>query len=44
MDGLLLLADLGGVRGFIARGAATDGRATYALGSNDQTMPWFYGL
>jgi hypothetical protein len=43
-DGLLFLAGLSDVRGFIARGAATDGKAHYPMGSNDQTMPWLYGL
>jgi hypothetical protein len=44
VEGLLLLASVGEVKGFIARGVATDGRSTYPLGSNDQTGPWFYGL
>lgn len=42
--GLLLLASLSDVRGFVGRGVATDGRAHYAMGSDDQTLPWFLGL
>lgn len=43
VKGLLRLASLG-PPGFIARGVATDGRTPYPMGSNDQTMPWLYGL
>ena len=43
-EGLLLLAGVGGVDGFIARCVAEDGITTYPMGSNDQTAPWFYGL
>lgn len=43
VKGLLLLASLG-PPGFIGRGVATDGRTPYPMGSNDQTMPWIYGL
>jgi hypothetical protein len=43
-EGLLHLANAGEVKGFVARGFATDGRTSYPMGSNDQTGPWFYGL
>lgn len=43
-NGLYFLASVGSTQGFIARGVATDGKAHYPLGSNDQTFPWFYGL
>jgi hypothetical protein len=42
--GLVRLSEVGEVRGFIARGFATDGRTSWPMGSNDQTGPWFYGL
>lgn len=42
--GLLRLATLTAVPGFIARGIAADGASCYPLGSDDQTHPWFYGL
>lgn len=42
--GLMLLASISQVKGFVGRGVATDGRAHYAMGSDDQTLPWFYGL
>ena len=42
--GLMFLSGLSEVRGFIGRGVATDGKAHYPMGSNDQTMPWLYGL
>ncbi len=42
--GLLLLNSVSDVKGFIARGVSTDGKSHYAMGSNDQTLPWFYGL
>ena len=44
VQGLLFLASLGNTPGFIARGVATDGKTTYPMGSNDQTMPWLYGI
>jgi hypothetical protein len=44
MEGLLFLASLSETPGFIARGAGTDGVCHYAMGSDDQTLPWFYGL
>lgn len=43
-QGLMLLASIGTVKGFVGRGVATDGRAHYPMGSDDQTLPWFYGL
>lgn len=42
--GLIRLAGVGGVPGFVARGFATDGKAHYTASSSDQTYPWFYGL
>ena len=44
VSGLLKCASVSDVPGFIARGVGTDGRCHYALGSQDQTHPWFYGL
>jgi hypothetical protein len=44
MEGLLFLNSISDVKGFVGRGVSTDGRAHYAMGSNDQTMPWFFGL
>ena len=41
---LLLAASVSDVPGFIARGIGTEGRCHYPLGSEDQTLPWFYGL
>lgn len=43
-QGLLLAASVSDVPGFIARGIGTEGRCHYPLGSEDQTLPWFYGL
>ena len=43
-QGLMLLARVGNTPGFIARGVATDGRSHHPAGSDDQTLPWFYGL
>lgn len=43
-EGLLLLAEVGERKGFVARGLCEDGRTHYAVGSNDQTGPWLYGL
>ncbi len=43
-SGLLHVARIGQTPGFIARGVSTDGVTHYAMGSNDQTLPWFYGL
>lgn len=42
--GLMKLASVGQTKGFIARGLTADGSAHYALGSNDQTLPWLYGM
>ncbi|HEY6167223.1 MAG TPA: hypothetical protein VI454_04230 [Verrucomicrobiae bacterium] len=44
MEGLLLLASISDVKGFVGRGVSTDGRSHYPMGSNDQTSPWFLGL
>lgn len=44
MEGLLLLASVSDVKGFVARGCSTDGRSHYPMGSDDQTLPWFLGL
>lgn len=44
MEGLLLLASISDVKGFVGRGVSTDGRSHYPMGSNDQTLPWFLGL
>ena len=43
-SGLMKLATVGQTRGFIARGLCADGSAHYALGSEDQTLPWLYGM
>lgn len=43
-QGLLKLSMVSDVPGFIARGVSTDGITHYPNGSNDQTVPWFYGL
>ena len=43
-DGLLLAASVSDVPGMIVRGVGTDGKAHHPLGSEDQTLPWFYGL
>jgi len=44
MEGLLLLNSISERTGFVGRGVSTDGRSHYPMGSNDQTLPWFYGL
>lgn len=44
MEGLLMLNSVSEVKGFVARGVSTDGKSHYAMGSNDQTLPWFLGL
>ena len=44
MGGLLLLASISDVPGFVGRGVSTDGKSHYPMGSNDQTLPWFLGL
>lgn len=43
-EGLMKCASVSDVPGFIARGVGTDGICHYPLGSEDQTLPWFYGL
>ncbi len=43
-QGLLKLASVSDVPGFIARGVSTDGKTHYPNGSNDQTIPWVCGL
>ncbi len=42
--GLVKCASASNVPGFIARGFGADGLCHYPLGSDDQTIPWFYGL
>ena len=42
--GLMKLATVGQTKGFIARGLTADGSAHHALSSEDQTLPWFYGM
>lgn len=44
VHGLFRLQDVCSVPGMIARGVSADGSAHYALGSDDQTGPWLYGL
>jgi hypothetical protein len=44
MEGLLFLNSISDVPGFVGRGVSTDGKSHYAMGSNDQTFPWFLGL
>ena len=44
MEGLLFLNSISEVKGFVGRGVTTDGKSHYAMGSNDQTMPWYTGL
>ena len=44
MEGLLFLASISEVKGFVGRGVSTDGRSHFAMGSDDQTLPWFLGL
>jgi len=43
-EGLLMLASVSDVPGFIARGVGTDGVCHYPLSSDDQAHPWFHGL
>ncbi len=43
-QGLLKLSLVSDVPGFISRGISLDGKTHYPNGSNDQTIPWFYGL
>lgn len=42
--GLLHLKAIANTPGFIARGTATDGKSHHSAGSDDQSLPWFYGL
>ncbi len=42
--GLMLCASVSDVKGFISRGVSSDGRTHYPLGSEDQTVPWIYGM
>ena len=44
VKGLLLLNSISDVPGFVGRGVSTDGRSHFAMGSDDQTFPWFLGL
>jgi len=42
--GLVALGRAGRTPGFVARGFAADGRGFYPASSEDQVMPWIYGL
>lgn len=42
--GLIRMAEVADTPGFVARGIAADGKSHHAVGSDDQTAPWFYGL
>lgn len=42
--GLMKLASVSEVKGFVARGMGTDGVSHYPMGSNDQTAPWQFGI
>lgn len=42
--GLLRAASVSDVKGMVVRGFGADGRCHYPLGSDDQTLPWFFGL
>jgi hypothetical protein len=44
VDALLRLAAVGKRAGFIARSVASDGISHPVVGSDDQTIPWLYGL
>ena len=44
MNGLFLLNSISDVPGFVGRGVSTDGRSHFAMGSDDQTFPWYLGL
>lgn len=44
MEGLLLLNSISEVKGFVGRGVSSDGKSHFPMGSNDQTMPWYFGL
>jgi hypothetical protein len=43
-SGLLKLASVGQTEGFVARNVTYDGKSHYPLSSNDQTLPWCYGM
>lgn len=43
-DGLMRLSSVGRRTGFIARSVGADGVSHPLVGSDDQTMPWLYGL
>lgn len=42
--GLLKAASVSPVKGMVVRGFGTDGTCHFPLGSEDQTVPWFFGL
>lgn len=42
--GLIKLATVSDVPGFIARNVLPDGHTHYPASSDDQTFPWFYGM
>ena len=42
--GLMRSASVSEVKGMVVRGFGTDGVCHYPLGSEDQTLPWFFGL
>ena len=42
--GLMLCASVSDVKGFISRGVSSDGKTHYPIGSEDQTVPWIYGM
>lgn len=44
VEGLLRLSEVGEHPAFVARGLSEDGRGHPPAGSDDQTLPWFYGL
>jgi hypothetical protein len=43
-NGLMLLASISSIEGFIGRGVTTDGHTHYPMGSDDQAGGWFYGM
>lgn len=42
--GLMMLASISKVDGFVPRGVSSDGMSHYAMSSHDQLGGWFYGL
>ena len=40
----LVGASVSDVKGFISRGVSSDGKTHYPIGSEDQTVPWIYGM